>query len=198
MATPPRSSRLTAQDWIHAALTATADGGLAALSVEPLARTLGATKGSFYWHFSNRDALVESTLLAWEAGETTEVATMLAPLPDAATRLRVLMGTALDDRPGARVEAALLADAGVPQVRAVLDRATRARTGYVRQLFEELGVDSPAQRATTTFALYLGLLHLRRSGNDLAPHGEALDDYVSHLCAWLTSDAPVSREDRRS
>lgn len=189
---------MTAQHWIRAALAATAEGGLAAVSVEPLARTLGATKGSFYWHFSNREALVEAALLAWEAGETTEVADMLAPLQDAAARLRVLMSAALGDRPGARVEAALLADAGVPQVRVVLDRATRARTGYLRHLFEDLDLDSPGQRATTTFALYLGLLHLRRAGSALAPHSEQLDDYVEHLCAWLTSGATPSGTGRRS
>lgn len=185
MTTPSRNARLTAQDWVRAALTAVADGGLAAVSVEPLARTLGATKGSFYWHFANREALVEATLLAWETGETTDVAELLAPLQQADTRLRVLMGAALGDRPGARVEAALLADIGTPQVAAVLDRATRARTRYLSHLFADLGVDAPEQRATTAFALYLGLLHLRRAGSALAPHGEALDDYVDHLCTWL-------------
>ena len=197
----PRDSsgtRLTAQDWVRAALAAIADGGLAAVSVEPLARALGATKGSFYWHFSNREALVEAALLAWEAGETTEVSELLAPLPEPATRLRVLMGAALGDRPGARVEAALLADAGVPQVRAVLDRATRARTSYLRHLFEDLDVESPDQRATTAFALYLGLLHLRRAGSAMAPHGEQLEDYVEHLCAWLTDGAARPDAGRRS
>jgi AcrR family transcriptional regulator len=188
---------LTAQDWVGAALTAIADRGLDAVAVEPLARALGATKGSFYWHFANRDALVEAALLAWEAGETTEVAHMLAPLPEAATRLRVLLGAALGDRPGARVEAALLAGAGVPQVREVLDRATRARTGYLRHLFEELDVASPGQRATTAFALYLGLLHLRRAESTMAPHGEDLDDYVEHLCAWLTDGAAPAAPGRR-
>jgi AcrR family transcriptional regulator len=197
VATPARTPRLTAQDWVHAALSAIADRGLEAVSIEPLARTLGATKGSFYWHFANREALVEAALLAWEAGETIEVAEMLAPLPEPATRLRVLLRAALDDRPGARVEAALLAGVGAPQVRAVLDRATRARTGYLRHLFEELDVDSPGQRATTAFALYLGLLHLRRAGPALAPHGEELDDYVEHLCAWLTDRAAPPDTDRR-
>lgn len=197
MATPSRTPRLTAHDWVTAALTAIADRGLEAVAVEPLARTLGATKGSFYWHFANREALLDAALKAWEAGETTEVAELLAPLPEAATRLRVLMSAALGDRPGARVEAALLAGVGIAQVRAALDRATRARTGYLRHLFEELDVDAPGQRATTAFALYLGLLHLRRAGSALAPHGQALDDYVEHLCTWLTDDAAPADTDRR-
>ena len=103
-----------------------------------------------------------------------------------------MLSAALGDRPGARVEAALLASASVPQVQAVLDRATRARTGYLRHLFEDLDVDCPGQRATTAFSLYLGLLHLRRTGSTLAPHGEELDDYVAHLCGWLVDDAAPS------
>ena len=145
MATAKRAGpgRLTADTWTGVALEAIAEGGLAAVSVEGLARRLGATKGSFYWHFDNRDALIEATLAAWEAGETVEVAKMLAPLTDAASRLRVLLRAALDDRPGARVEAGLLADSNVPIVRASLERATRARTDYLRQLFERIGVENP-------------------------------------------------------
>jgi AcrR family transcriptional regulator len=177
---------------------AVADGGVAAVSVEPLARSLGATKGSFYWHFSNREALVQAALLAWEAGETTEVAELLAPLQEPGTRLRVLMRAALDDRPGAQVEAALLSDAGAPQVREVLTRATRARTAYLRHLFEELDVELPDQRATTAFALYLGLLHLRRAGSAVAPRGAALDDYVENLCTWLTVGPQPQEQDPAS
>jgi AcrR family transcriptional regulator len=187
MATDSATARLTASDWVGAALAAIADGGLSAVSVERLARSLGATKGSFYWHFQNRDALVAAALAAWEAGETVDVERMLAPLSDdAAARLRVLLRAALDDRPGARVEAGLLADSNVPDVHAVLDRATRTRTAYLRHLFEELGADAPHQRATTAFALYLGLLHMRRAHVSRTPQGGDLDDYVDHVCSWLT------------
>ena len=110
---------------------------------------------------------------------------MLKPLPDAGSRLRVLMRAALDDRPGANVEAGLLTDSAVPEVRAVLDRATTARTGYLRRLFEELGAPSPHQRATTAFALYLGLLHMRRSNSSQVPRAADLDAYVDSVCHWL-------------
>lgn len=186
-----RAARLTAESWTDAALEAIAEGGLAAVSVEGLARRLGVTKGSFYWHFETRDGLVKATLSAWEAGETIEVARMLAPMPDAASRLRVLLRAALDDRPGARVEAGLLTDSSVPVVNAALERATRARTGYLRTLFEHIGVDAPQDRAITGFALYLGLLHLRRSRATDAPRGRELDRYVDHVCHWLiTSVGP--------
>ena len=74
---------MSERHWVEAALAAIADGGLAAVSVERLARSLDATKGSFYWHFENRDALVSAALAAWEEGETVEIAAMLAAVPGA-------------------------------------------------------------------------------------------------------------------
>ena len=53
-----RTSRtLSAADWSEAALVALARGGLAAVAVEPLAKELGATKGSFDRHFADRNEL---------------------------------------------------------------------------------------------------------------------------------------------
>ena len=48
--------RLAREDWVDAALAAIAEGGVAAVAVEPIAARLGTTKGSFYWHFHDRDA----------------------------------------------------------------------------------------------------------------------------------------------
>ena len=59
-------SRLSAEDWALAALDVIAESGLAAVAVEPLARRLGVTKGSFYWHFPSREALLVAALERWE------------------------------------------------------------------------------------------------------------------------------------
>ena len=59
---PPGHQQLGRHDWVDAALRALTVGGLASLSVERLATELGATKGSFYWHFKDRAALIEATL----------------------------------------------------------------------------------------------------------------------------------------
>jgi AcrR family transcriptional regulator len=57
-------------EWIGAATDALADGGVEAVKVEAQARTLGVTKGSFYWHFADRAALLEAVLERWEQAET--------------------------------------------------------------------------------------------------------------------------------
>src|SRR5262245_21516476 len=53
-------------DWIRAARLALLDGGPDAVRVEPLARKLRVSKGSFYWHFKNRQELLEFLLREWE------------------------------------------------------------------------------------------------------------------------------------
>jgi AcrR family transcriptional regulator len=58
----------TRDEWIRAAGAALGQGGVEAVRVEALARGLGLTKGSFYWHFADRRALLEALLMAWEAG----------------------------------------------------------------------------------------------------------------------------------
>ncbi|MFC7482437.1 TetR/AcrR family transcriptional regulator [Luedemannella flava] len=97
--------RLTTEDWIDAALAAIAEGGVPAVAVEPLAARLGATKGSFYWHFANRDALLDAALARWEARTTTEVIeeiTGAADGPDVQLRALVIrvIGAAESDRVG--------------------------------------------------------------------------------------------------
>ncbi|MGW4536011.1 TetR/AcrR family transcriptional regulator [Nocardia sp. NPDC004340] len=54
--------------WIDAGLAALANGGLDAVRVEVLAKTLGVTKGGFYGYFADRDALLD----AWEQQSTTD------------------------------------------------------------------------------------------------------------------------------
>src|SRR3712207_5957417 len=102
--------RLTQEDWAAAALAALARGGIDAIAVEPLAATLGATKGSFYWHFKNRDALVAAALKLWEERHTDKVIEYLEQDPDPARRLRTLIQGAYERGAGDRVEIALLAN----------------------------------------------------------------------------------------
>jgi len=66
----PRQN-LTADDWAAAALEAMASSGIEAVAVEPLARSLGVTKGSFYWHFPNREALMRRALELWSVRKPT-------------------------------------------------------------------------------------------------------------------------------
>ena len=162
---PSPRPRLTATDWVRAALEAIAEGGLAAVAVEPLARRLGTTKGSFYWHFPNRDALIAAALAEWERVETEQVIERVSVVRDPAERLRALTAAAFADRAGGLRDAALAASADHPLVKPVLQRLTARRLTYVTGVFVELGWPEAdaRRRALLLFSSYPGLFHYLRA-----------------------------------
>src|ERR1700730_1307077 len=107
---------LSARDWVRAAMEAIVESGVTAVAVEPLAARLGTTKGSFYHHFPNRDALIVAALEDWEREQTEEVIDRMALIPDPGERLRAILAAALADRAGAIRDAALVASATHPLV----------------------------------------------------------------------------------
>lgn len=60
--------------WTQAAIDALADEGLAGLRVEVLAKRCGVTKGSFYWHFRDRQELLDAVLAHWKEGRMRDAA----------------------------------------------------------------------------------------------------------------------------
>jgi AcrR family transcriptional regulator len=69
----PRRNRLDAAAWIEAAFEALARDGIEAVRVEPLAEALSVTKGSFYWHFADRDALLAALFDRWAKGRVAAI-----------------------------------------------------------------------------------------------------------------------------
>ena len=65
--------RLAADDWIAAGLEVLVESGVAAVKILPIAKRLGVTRGSFYWHFKSREALLGQLLDAWEGRNTSAV-----------------------------------------------------------------------------------------------------------------------------
>jgi len=65
--------QLSANDWITAGLEVLVEGGVTAVRILPISKRLGVTRGSFYWHFTGREALLGGLLDAWEDKNTTAV-----------------------------------------------------------------------------------------------------------------------------
>ena len=158
----PRSERLDRTAWIDAALTAIAEHGVAGVAVEPLARRLKVTKGSGYWHFADRKALLKAALDAWEARHTQELFAGLGEEPDPERRLRLTFEAALSGS-DARVYERLLASEE-PAVRRAVARVEAHRVRFLEELFRQAGLPKrrAANRARLTYAAYVGLLHLLR------------------------------------
>ncbi len=157
-----RVKQLTAEDWERAALQAISDGGLRAVAVEPLARRLGVTKGSFYAHFRDRDELVEAALRRWEQVHIESFTAVVERFQDPAERLRALIELAASAARGRTVISRLLPATEDPRVKAALRRITEFRLAHIESAFRELGMSprTAAHRATIAYSAYIGLLHL--------------------------------------
>lgn len=184
-------SRLTRDDWARAALEALSAGGLAAVAVEPLATRLHTTKGSFYWHFRNRDDLIAAALELWRHTSTTSVIAALdASDTPPRTRLRQLFVQVFAPHTYTAADLTLLANADHPLVAPVLSEVTRQRLAYVTELFRELGhpEDQAHRRALFAYSAFLGQLQLARTAPDLLPSTDtATNAYADDVLAALTS-----------
>jgi AcrR family transcriptional regulator len=155
MAAPTRTPRTT---WIKAGLRALAAGGPDAVRIEPLAQALGVTRGGFYWHFEDRQALLEEMLDTWERATTEEVIERLEREGgDARAKLRRLFALASSS--------VLLTDLAVrdwsrrePTVAERLRRVDNRRMGYLRSLFGAFcpDEDDVEVRSMLAFSLLIG------------------------------------------
>jgi AcrR family transcriptional regulator len=176
---------------MQAALEAIASGGVAAVAVVPLAKRLGATKGSFYWHFPSREALIEAALADWEHSYTAAVITEIeASSDDALQQLRLLFKRVSELAARDRIELALLATADHPSVQPIIDRVTRQRIGFAAELFRRLGFSraEAKRRALLAYSAYLGYAQLVHATPQLLPHSQAAKRaYLNDVLAALTS-----------
>ena len=180
--------RLTREDWIRAALGALAEGGVAAVAVDRLAKEVGATRGSFYWHFEDRRALIGAALALWEREYTTELIPEADAVDDPAERLRLIFHRVYEP-PADPIEIALAGAADDPLVAPVFLRVTEARIALLRRTLVDLGLaeQDADERAWLAYAFYIGHHQLGRTPGieALRPHG--LDRLVALF------GAPVSR-----
>lgn len=155
-------------DWVRAALRTLADHGIAAVRVEPLARGLGVTKGSFYWHFADHAALLSAMRLGWERIATLDIMRAVEDVGGDA-RQRLLTLTELSVRTDGRLDMAMRAWAQTDHdTAAILARVDGQRLDYVRGLFTDLGLSAveAAGRARLLYAAVLGTFILGGSDAD--------------------------------
>ena len=184
----PERTRLSAEDWEEAALSLIAEQGVNAVAVEALARQLGVTKGSFYWHFRTREALVQAALERWELFGEREIISQIEAIPDPRARLPELFRRVAHELQAHRVYAALLKALDHPQVVPVMARVSQRRMEFLNTAYREAGMP-PAEalnRARLTYAAYVGFLQLNFTlGLPRITH-EEFDAYVEHMIATLT------------
>jgi AcrR family transcriptional regulator len=178
-----RDSGKTRMHWIAAALAALDEGGIEAVRVEPLAVRLKVTKGSFYWHFTDRDELLAAMLQAWEElGTLAVIDTVDAHGGAPAQRLRTLW--AIARRTGRLQAEHAIRDWArrAPEVDVVVKRVDERRLEYLRTIFRALGCggDELEARALLTYSLLIGD-HFIKGRSSKAGRQRALDHALALL-----------------
>lgn len=185
-------ARLSADSWADAALDLIAEQGVAGLAVEPLARRLGVTKGSFYWHFQTRDALLEAALKRWETRDIEGLIREADRIADPRERLVELFRRTSREMRTHVIYSALLKALDHPAVQPVMKRLSQRRIQYLALAYRGLGLGrrDALNRARLAYAAYVGflqlILQLRLQRIDPADY----DAYVEHVVGTLIPPLP--------
>lgn len=147
--------RLSREDWIDGAIGFLSTRGVDSLRLDILAETLGVTKGSFYYHFSSRDELVEAVLSRWRRGISSEVTRVVASRQgNPLDRLRKLIDMVFADYgeiPGGPFEMTLRGWARRNvRVREIMQHVDASRIADVQSLYLEAGIN---RELSAAFAL---------------------------------------------
>ena len=154
----PRAG-LTPDDWVRAATQVLVDHGIDHVRVDVLAGELNVTRGSFYWHFRDREDLLRRVLKAWQDRATVALTQRLERAHGDSPQQQLRDVISLPHRGraagrAARIELAIRAWARRDAMaREALDEADRNRIAYHAQIFETLGF-APEESRLRAFALY--------------------------------------------
>jgi len=191
---PERIGRLSAEDWAQAALDMIAEQGVSAVAVEPLARRLGVTKGSFYWHFPSRDALLAAALGRWEQVEEEIVFGQLEAVADPRERLRALFQLVAHETKSHIIYSELLKALDHPAVQPVIERVSQRRLDHLAASFRQAGLKSAEaqHRARLAYAAYVGFLQLSLQLQQPRLQHDEYEAYVEHVMATLIPSVKTS------
>jgi AcrR family transcriptional regulator len=133
-----KSKRLSRDDWLAAALEVLKSEGVGNVSIVRIARDLGVTSGSFYWHFEDRNELLQSLLDFWVRAQTETVFEKVDRADPSERLLKLMEILTLGEE--ARYEVAVRAWAGFDKMAAeVVRRTDKRRIEFLRSIFHELG-----------------------------------------------------------
>jgi AcrR family transcriptional regulator len=171
------TERLTAQDWIDFALQTLARAGFDALKADVLARKLGISRGSFYWHFTDLGTFHARVIEQWKQAATEAIIVDIERHKSPEQRFDALLRLAFGHGASLEVRMRTWAENNAEAQRAVSD-IDRRRREYIERLLAEAGV-APTQAATRAQLVYWTYLGAAVSRSRLT--GERLDQTLAEL-----------------
>jgi len=169
-------SQLDPEKWVTVGIDLLAHGGISGLNIEALAKRCGVTKGSFYWHFKDRRALLDAILQRWKDGRLRDVEKSTTIVPG---KERDQLQYAIEvygssrNRKGMAIELAVRDWARHDtQAAKIVEEVDLYRLECTRKLFVSSGL-SDADAKSRSLLLYacvfgLSLMHYTRFDDDVS------------------------------
>jgi AcrR family transcriptional regulator len=165
------TDQLSAKDWLDQGLRTLARSGFTALKAEPMAKAMGVSRGSFYWHFADIGAYHAAILKHWREVAAEQIIAGLEASSKDENPLRLLLRQAFGGKP--TLENAVRTWATVdPAARAAVQAIDRRRLGYLETLLTQAGL-APDLACARAQILYWAFLGFAQSGKPLPEAIEA-------------------------
>jgi AcrR family transcriptional regulator len=151
------ADQLSATDWLDLGLRTLAKHGFTALKAEPLARAMGVSRGSFYWHFADIRTYHAAILQHWRQVAAEQVIASLEAAPKEDDPLVMLLRRTFSSK--LALEKAVRSWAALDPMALAAVRATdRRRLKYVQRLLERSGVSTgvAGSRAQILYWTFVG------------------------------------------
>jgi AcrR family transcriptional regulator len=181
-----KTAPLQPDNWIRAAFARLASEGIESVRIELLARDLGVSKGSFYWHFRDREDLLTCVLDRWEADEIEWLAATDVKMRAAARWARFVEHCA--DLTRARLESAVRGwaqreESMAARISARISGIDKKRTAHIASVLRDIGFAVPSAASWSELALlvYLGWLDRVTRDREFQQTARSLGELLSDL-----------------
>ena len=160
--------KLSKETWLAAGFRSLADSGPSAVQIKSLSQKLGATKGSFYWHFKDLSEYKSAMLELWQTKVASDVIEDITAQQTSAEQLDALFANATRPAPqeygGQKIESAMRAWALSDQdVGAALAELDALRLSFLKGLLDDRGLDGQVL-SELIYGAYIGLDDLQSKG----------------------------------
>jgi AcrR family transcriptional regulator len=140
------ADQLSAKDWLDQGLKALAEGGFTALKAEPLAKIMGVSRGSFYWHFADVEAFHRAILRHWRDVAAERIIADVEASAGKGDLLQLLLHRVFSER--LALESAVRSWAAVDRAaKSAVQAIDRRRLSYVESLLRASGLSADVARA---------------------------------------------------
>ncbi|SHJ09612.1 transcriptional regulator, TetR family [Shimia gijangensis] len=183
--------------WLAAAYDLLTENGVEAVKVMPLAKKLGLSRTGFYWHFKDRDQLLEAMVRRWEQKNTGNLVARAEAYADTiAEAMFNVFDCWLDDALfDARLDLAIRNwarnDAALQQR---LDQADSRRQNALTAMFErfEFGREQAHARAMTVMYTQIGYISMRVT-EGTKERIDRMPDYIEVYTGQRPTQAEIER-----